>query len=411
MPTSKNKMSAVASLKFFNFRMVWIGLFVSSVGTAMQLTAINWHVYLLTKSAVSLALVGVSRVLPIIILAPLTGLIADLINRKKLIILAQVLMTFCALALFILTFTGWITPLLIYILIFINSVAIAIDIPARHSIMPQLVPKEYFTNATSLTSFLWRATAILGPAIAGMMIAQFNIGYIYLINAISFLAIIFVLIKVKITKQIFPDNEFSLKSIKDGFRFVFRTPLISSTMLLDFFATFFASATVLLPIYAKDILLVGPQGFGILSAAASLGGTFGGIFLAVFNDIRKQGWIIIVSVVVYGLATIGFGISKIFLVSFIFLAVSGFCDAVSSTLRTTIRQLITPDHIRGRMNGVNMIFFYGGPEMGEVEAGLLAAGVGAPLSVVVGGLGAVIATIIIALKTPKLLKYEGNELI
>ncbi len=372
----------------------------------MQVTAINWHIYLLTKSALSLAMIGLVKIVPIILLAPFTGVLADIHNRRKLILVAQTIMTVCAISLTILTYLNIINPLMIYVIIFINAIAMAIDIPARQSFMPLLLPEKYFANASSLINVMWRLSAIIGPGIGGLMIAGFNIGSVYLFNAISFLAIIFVLLEIGSVNQIYSNRKLSLFSIKEGFSFVFKSPLICSTMFLDFFATFFASGNVLLPIFAKDILKVGAQGYGFLSAASAIGGAAAGICLSFMEKIRHQGRLILVAVIVYGLATLFFGLSKLFFLSFVFLAITGFADVISSTIRNTIRQLNTPDYIRGRMSSVSMIFFYGGPELGEVEAGVMASFIGAPISVVIGGVGAIISTLIIGLVTPKLTNYD-----
>ncbi|NMB83893.1 MFS transporter [Candidatus Roizmanbacteria bacterium] len=402
----KDNHSPFITLRFRNFRLVWIGLFISSIGSMMQVTAINWHIYLLTKSALSLAMIGLVKIVPIILLAPFTGVLADIHNRRKLILVAQTIMTVCAISLTILTYLNIINPLMIYVIIFINAIAMAIDIPARQSFMPLLLPEKYFANASSLINVMWRLSAIIGPGIGGLMIAGFNIGSVYLFNAISFLAIIFVLLEIGSVNQIYSNRKLSLFSIKEGFSFVFKSPLICSTMFLDFFATFFASGNVLLPIFAKDILKVGAQGYGFLSAASAIGGAAAGICLSFMEKIRHQGRLILVAVIVYGLATLFFGLSKLFFLSFVFLAITGFADVISSTIRNTIRQLNTPDYIRGRMSSVSMIFFYGGPELGEVEAGVMASFIGAPISVVIGGVGAIISTLIIGLVTPKLTNYD-----
>jgi MFS family permease len=402
----KDNHSPFITLRFRNFRLVWIGLFISSIGSMMQVTAINWHIYLLTKSALSLAMIGLVKIVPIILLAPFTGVLADIHNRRKLILVAQTIMTVCAISLTILTYLNIINPLMIYVIIFINAIAMAIDIPARQSFMPLLLPEKYFANASSLINVMWRLSAIIGPGIGGLMIAGFNIGSVYLFNAISFLAIIFVLLEIGSVNQIYSNRKLSLFSIKEGFSFVFKSPLICSTMFLDFFATFFASGNVLLPIFAKDILKVGAQGYGFLSAASAIGGAAAGICLSFMEKIRHQGRLILVAVIVYGLATLFFGLSKLFFLSFVFLAITGFADVISSTIRNTIRQLNTPDYIRGRMSSVSMIFFYGGPELGEVKAGVMASFIGAPISVVIGGVGAIISTLIIGLVTPKLTNYD-----
>jgi MFS family permease len=193
----------------------------------------------------------------------------------------------------------------------------------------------------------------------------------------------------------------------DGLRFVFSQPLIRSSMLLDFFATFFSSATALLPIFAQDILAVGARGFGWLYAAPSVGALLAsGVMVRLVDRIDRRGWVLLWSVAGYGVATVAFGLAHSFWVMFACLALTGATDTVSMVLRNVIRQMETPDHLRGRMVGVNMVFFMGGPQLGELEAGLVAQWFGAPFSVVSGGLGCLVATGWVGARTPALRAYR-----
>lgn len=409
----ESKSSPFISFKFKGFFLLWLGLFISNIGSQMQLMAINWHIYLLTGSAISLGLIGLFRFLPLVVFSPVSGIVADLYDRKKIILFSQTIMTISALIFALTTFFHIISPLLIYSLISLNAIAYAFDSPARQSLYPLMVPKKYFTNATSLINLMWKISSVVGPTIGGLIIAGFNnLSLIYFLNAISFLAIIIALFFIKPEKQVISKEiSFNFKTLKEGVGFVFKSPLISSTMLLDFFATFFASANVLLPIFAKEILKVGPQGFGLLYSAQSVGGILAGLIFSVFHRLKNQGKILIIAVLVYGLSTILFGFSKSFYWSFIFLAVAGFCDVISSIIRSTIRQLQTPDHLRGRVMSINMLFFFGGPELGEFEAGFLAAAIGAPASVIIGGVGTVVATLLTFKLVPRLRKYQGDEVL
>jgi hypothetical protein len=204
-----------------------------------------------------------------------------------------------------------------------------------------------------------------------------------------------------------PAAAFSLHAALEGLRFVFRAPLIRSTMLLDFFATFFSSATALLPIYAQSILRVGAHGYGWLYAAPAAGAIVASaILVRVVDAIDYRGAVLAGSIMAYGFATVAFGLSKNFWLSLACLAATGAGDTVSTVFRGLIRQLETPDHLRGRMTGVNMIFFMGGPQLGELEAGLVANWLGAVVSVVTGGVGCVVATAWIVRRTPALLRYR-----
>jgi len=251
---------------------------------------------------------------------------------------------------------------------------------------------------------------IIGPPLAGFLLASHGPGLVYAINAASFLAVILGLALMRASGR--PEkNEsqaprISLAALVEGLRFVWRTPIIVQTMTLDFVATFFASANQLLPIFATDILQVGAQGFGFLAAAPAGGAVISGLVMARLGTLKRQGLIVILSVAVFGATTIAFGLSRVFWFSLLMLAVMGAADTVSTILRQTIRQLATPNNLRGRMTSINMIFFMGGPQLGEVEAGTVAALIGAPLSVVTGGLGCLIAATIALVAAKNLRRYE-----
>jgi MFS family permease len=236
---------------------------------------------------------------------------------------------------------------------------------------------------------------------------------VYGINAVSFLTIIFALMAMRTSGRPNTEGEakavVSFSALKQGLRFVWDTPIIVQTMTLDFAATFFASANALLPIFAAEILQVGARGLGILAAAPAFGSVSMALVMARVGSFRKQGRLVIGSVAVFGLATMAFGLSRVFWFSLLMLAITGAADTVSTVLRQTIRQLATPNQLRGRMTSINMIFFMGGPQLGEVEAGFVAALIGAPLSVVVGGVGSLLSAAIAAVKGRSLLNYESEH--
>lgn len=405
-------MSPFAALSFRDFRLLWIGLLVSRIGSEMQIVAVNWQIYFLTGSALALGIIGLVRFLPLIVLALPGGIASDKFDRRIIMLLAQITATVSTTLLAISTHFGVVNPYLIYLVLAINSACAAIDTPSRQSLVPSLVPKKYLINAIGLNTIMWQSAIVIGPAIGGFIIAGLGIGSVYILNAFSFLAVIIALLLMKKRKQIVSkDTSFNLDTLKVGFKFVLKTPMIYSTMFLDFFATFFSSATVLLPIFAKDILMVGPQGLGILYAAPSVGAVLAGLLTSSLGHFKNQGKILLGAVFLYGLATVSFGLSRSFLLSLFFLSLTGIGDVISTIIRNTVRQLVTPDHLRGRMVSINMIFFMGGPQLGEAEAGLLAAAAGAPASVIIGGLGTIAATLVIAFLVPKLRRYQGNEVV
>lgn len=404
--------SPFLALKFRDYRLFWIGLLISRIGSEMQVVAVNWQMYLLTGSALSLGFIGLARFLPVIIFSLPGGMFADMHDRRKIMIVAQIVMIASTVGLAASTFTNHVNPLFIYLLLAINSIATAFDTPARQAILPALVPTKYFVNAVSLNTIMWQTAVVLGPSLSGFIIAYLGVGIIYVINAVSFLAVIVALLAMSpVRKSAQNTASFTMKAVREGLSFVVKTPIIYSTMLLDFFATFFSSATTLLPIFAKDILAVGPQGLGVLYAAPSIGGVLAGLIVSSMGHFKHQGKVLISAVVFYGLATAMFGLSKSFYLSLVFLFLAGAADVVSTVIRNTVRQLNTPDHLRGRMVSVNMIFFMGGPQLGEAEAGILAAAAGAPASVVIGGAGAIVSTLLLAAFIPKLKNYQGEEIL
>ena len=376
----------------------------------MQSVAINWHVYLLTKSPLALGLVGLSRGVPIILCSLAGGVFADAVNRKKLMIVTQTVMLTCAALLTANTLAGNESVWPIYVLSGFASAASAFDVPARQALMPTLVPTEDFPNAVSLGILVFNVSTIAGPALAGFMLAETGPAVIYGLNALSFLAVITALVLMRASGK--PDLQsnrreaLSFGALKEGLKFVWHTPIIVQTMTLDFLATFFASATLLLPIFATEILHVGARGYGFLAAAPAIGSVLTALVMARIGSFQKQGRLVVASVAVFGVATAAFGVSTVFWFSWLMLAVTGSSDTVSTVLRQTIRQLVTPDHLRGRMTSINMMFFMGGPQLGEWEAGSLAALIGAPLSVVTGGIGSLVCAAVAAVKSKSLMKFE-----
>lgn len=406
----QQKESRFPALAYPDFRLLWIGLLISNIGSQMQIVAVNWHMYLLTNSALALGMIGLSRFIPITIFSLIAGSFADAHNRKKILLVTQATMIFFSLILFILTTASLINPLWIYLITIAQTATMAFDMPARQALIPGLVERKHLGNAISLNTIMFQASMIVGPALSGIVIAAFGVGSIYAFNAASFLAVLGALIAMKTTGEIIGiPTIVSISSIKEGLSFVRSQIIIWSSMFLDFFSTFFSSATALLPIFAKDILHVGPQGLGLLYAAPSIGAVAAALVLAHLGTITHQGKVLLAAVAFYGLATIIFGLSHIFWISFVSLLIVGAGDSISMIIRNTIRQMITPDYIRGRMTGVNMIFVMGGPQLGEFEAGLIAALIGAPLSVVTGGIGTLFVVTIIAYAIPILRNYKTHE--
>ncbi len=401
------KISPFISLKNKQYSLFLLGFFVSQMGNQMQIVAVNWQIYQLTHSPFALGIVGLAGFFPLLFFSIFGGLTADRMDRKMLLLITQLVMVVLSLILAVATFEHVATPALIYIILALNATTTAFFSPVRQSVIPNLVKRPYLMNAISLNSLTRQSAIVIGPAIAGFMIAFKGVEGVYFFNAISFLIMVATILPLKIpAHELSKRASYSLFSILEGIKFVKNSSIISSTMMLDTVATFFGSATTLIPIFAQDILGVSAQGLGALYAATSVGGVLAGLALSTLHKIEHQGKIILIAVLVYGLATIGFGLSKSFYLSLFLLAIVGAGDMVSTILRNTIRQSITPDHIRGRMMGINILFAQGGPKLGDAEAGILAALTGAPTSVVIGGIGTILATLILAAAVPKLRNFN-----
>jgi MFS family permease len=403
------------ALRHRNFRLLWLSLFVSFAGSFMQQAAILWHVSLLVTPAhkgLALGMVGLVRVLPIIFFSLVSGVAADVFDRRKLMLITQLGGTIVASVLAVLAFMGITVVWPIYVLAAVGAAAGAFDAPARQALVPALVPREDLANAISLNTVMVQVAQVGGPALGGVLIALTNVGWAYVFNAISFLVVVVALSMMRNVPKTergkgHAGDEMSIKAAREGLRFVFRSPMIRSTMLLDFFATFFSSATALLPIFAQDVLHVGARGYGWLYSAPAVGAVLASaIMVRAVDLIERRGVVLIGSILVYGLATVAFGVSRWFWLTFWCLAATGASDTVSAIFRNLIRQLETPDGLRGRMTGVNMMFFIGGPQLGELEAGLLAQWRGPVFSVVSGGVGCLIATGWIVAVTPALRAYR-----
>jgi len=400
--------SPFVALKNTDFRWMWAGQLVSEAGTQMQAVAINWHVYILTHSPVALGLIGLIRVLPTIIFSLAGGVYADAHDRRRILFITQSAMMILAAMLGFFTASGHISVGLIYLLLAAISAASAFDGPAWQAIVPNLVPTGHLTNALSLNNIMRQTAQIVGPALGGFVIAWQGVGGVYWINTASFIAVLIALVRMKMpTQKSLGASKVSLSALREGIHFVAHSRVLLSTTLLDFFSTFFGAAQALLPIFAKEILMVGPQGLGVLYSAQSAGAVAAGVGMSLVGRVKKQGVLVLGALAVYGAATALYGGSRWFPLSILALALVGAADTISTIMRHNIRQLATPDHLRGRMTSIIRIFSNGGPQLGNLEAGMVAALIGAPLSVITGGIATLFVVGFVAWKIPSLRDFRG----
>jgi MFS family permease len=408
------------ALRHRRYRLLWIGLIISVTGTRMQAAAVLWHIHEINAAPIALGAVGLAQILPILLFSLVAGVAADAINRRRLLFLTQTALALLAALLGWLTMSGAVSLWSIYAITALSAGVSAFDMPARQALVPNLVEREDLTNAFSLNSIAHELGSVAGPALGGLVIAQTGAGCVYWINAVSYGAVLVALVLMGSVAQ---ESEIKaerlanvrreplssfVRSAGEGVRFVLTHPVIFPTVLLDFLATFFSSATALLPIFAREILDVGAVGYGWLVAGPSIGAGVVAAALAFSGPLRRQGRVLITAVAFFGLATIIFGLSRSFWLTLLALIVVGASDGISTIIRNTIRQLLTPDRLRGRMTSINQMFFMGGPQLGEVEAGLVAQAFGAPISVVSGGVGCLLALGWVSARNPRLRRYDGD---
>ena len=371
----------------------------------MLTVAVGWELYERTRSAMNLGLVGLTQFLPMVLMTLPAGHVADNYDRKRVILNMQLLLTFCSLGLGLVSYfhadVSW-----VYCLLFASGCARTFLWASSASFMPQLVTRQEFPRAVTWSTSSFQFSAVTGPAFAGLLIAlRHSALIVYIINAIA-AATCFILVSfVKTHHRVPPKQKFSIDGLLGGFSFVFKTPIILGIMTLDLFAVLLGGASALLPIYAKDILKVGPSGLGFLEAALPVGSLVCALLVAHRPPMKKAGRSLTISVVIFGVATMIFGVSKSYPLSLAMLFVCGFADNISVIVRHTLVQLLTPDEMRGRVSAVNSLFIGTSNELGGFESGAVAAKFGPIFSVVSGGIGTIIAAIAVAMVWPEIRKY------
>ena len=408
------KSDPFASVKVVEYRNLLIGRFIFIMGLRMMATLIGWWIYLLTNDPFAIGLVGLSEVIPALSLALYAGHIIDQSEKRKLLLKGIVLYFLAAVTLVFISgkFVSshlsdhWIA-VCIYVVIFCTGIFRAFTGPVFSAIIAYIVPRNDLQNATTWSQGTWLSASVTGHATGGFLIAI--IGITGTLTSISFLILIslFFLFKLKpkpasIVKGVVRTRE----SVKEGLRFVYKTKELLSSLSLDLFAVLFGGAVALIPIYARDILKVGSEGFGILNGAADMGSILIVIILTIFPAKKKQGKKLLLAVGGFGICIIVFGISKIFLLSFAALMISGMLDGISVVVRGTITQLMTPDYMRGRVMSVNSMFVNSSNELGQFESGIMAKLMGTVPSVVFGGSMTLLVVILTWFKSPTLRKMQ-----
>jgi MFS family permease len=391
-----------AALRYRDFRLLIAGRFITSLGNQMLSVAIGWELWLRTHSALALGMVGLVQVIPVILLSLPAGHVADQYNRRRIVVFTQVLLALCSLGLAVLSFT--VGPLvLIYLCLLGIGIARAFNDPAASTLLPQTVPPEVFSSAATWSSSAWQLASIVGPAVAGLVAAVLgSVTIIYLFDVFAALTFLILVSLIKGRQLALSRKSATLESLKEGLRFIRGTRVILAAITLDMFAVLLGGAVTLLPVYATDILKVGPQGLGLMRAAPSIGALVMAFALAHLPPFQRAGRTLLLAVAGFGLATIIFGLSTSFWLSMVMLILLGGLDNISVVIRSTLLLTRTPDEMRGRISSVNSIFIGASNELGGFESGLAAALLGPVIAVVGGGVGTVLVVLAIARAWPEM---------
>ncbi len=376
----------------------------------MQVVAVAWQVYLLTHSALALGLIGLMQALPRLLFSLVGGVLADVLDRRKLLLIVNLALTLFSAILALCTNLQVINLVIIYLLILLSATASSFEAPTRLAIIPHLVPREQMADALSLDSMMVYLLAITGPTFGGLALAWLGVAATYWLNVVSYLVVIAALFVVRVPPIPAEKRaQAGLGALGEGIRFLRSHPVILALLALDFCATFFGAPRALLPVYARDIMHIGPQGLGLLLAAGGMGAVALMPLLGLIMRIKRQGLGVALAVLVWGLCVVAFGFfpNPLWL-GVLFLAGSGAADMVSVILQGIVVQSTTPDALRGRISSVTTMFALGGPMLGSFESGLI-AGLFTPMfSVVSGGVACVLAALLILVLVPDLAKAKRS---
>lgn len=399
-----------AAWRHRDYRLLVIGQCIATLGRQMQTVAITYQVYQLHHSALELGLLGLVRLFPMLAFSLVGGVLADRVDRRRLLLVTQPTLLCCSLLLILTTVAGWANLAVIYAITAIAATIGTVDDPTRDALLPALVPRAHLANALSWNITLSEVATIAGPALGGLAIGAVGIAGTYGGEALSFVVVIATLVGMRARLGAAAiGGAGGWHAAVEGLRFVRGNDIVLAIMSLDFFATFWGSATVLLPVYADRILHVGPTGLGILFSAPAVGSVLGAVAMtAVSHRLRRPGWPLLGAIAAYGLATAGFGLTRTLPLALLTLAVIGMADTVGMTLRSQILQLLTPDALRGRVTAAEQLFTGGGPQAGQLKAGVVAARFGAPFSVVSGGVACIVTVAIVAWLVPAIRRYRAD---
>jgi MFS family permease len=424
-----------SALRFRDYRVFSIAWMISVIGNQMTSAALGWEIFDRTGNELNLGWIGGIQAIPLLVLALPAGALADYMDRRRIMMITSIFAALTSIGFATMSYSANAHYLTImYGLLLLNSTVLVLGRPARSSFLPTIVPTEVFTNAVTWNASFFQTATMIGPALAGLVIAHslrrfHNVRAVYLIDA--FCALVFAAAMLMLPPPRYGNSNdgkredlSAISKLTAGIRFVWHTKIVLATMTLDLFAVLLGGAIYLLPVFAKDILKVGSVGFGWLRAADAIGALTMAMLMAHMPPMKKAGRAMLLAVGMFGLATIGFGLSRNFLLSFLMVFLIGAFDNISVVVRHTLVQVLTPDSMRGRVSAVNNIFIGASNELGGLESGVTARlfgqmalgagwassavaakGWGATASVVFGGIGTIITVVVIAILFPGILRF------
>ena len=410
--TASNPQSVgrLAALRYRDFRLFWLSLLISNIGTWMQMTATNWLLYQLTESPLQLGLNGVFRAIPAIALGLISGTFADRYDRKWLLLCTQLVLGLLSLGLGILDHVGHIQAWHIYLFTFISSSVGSFDGPARQALFPSLVPRAVLPNAVALNSLLWKGAALLGPTLGGIAISAMGTAGAFYANAASFLVVVAALVMMHAPSPAKEKQRDFLRETREGFSYIISRPVILGLTVMEAFASVFGLDHAMLTILASDVFRVGAHGFGFMQSCRGVGAVIGSSLFIAMGQRPEQGKILIVSAVLYGIGFALFGLSPSFPLALVLLAFVGAADTIWGAARGTIMQMLTPERFRGRVMGVFQLSNRGLHPLGQTETGLVVPLLGAREATFMGGVIITVMTLVTAWRIPGIAKFSWHQL-
>jgi MFS family permease len=400
----------LAALRYRDFRLFWLSLFISNVGTWMQMTATNWLLYQLTNSPVQLGLNGLFRAVPALALGLISGTFADRYDRKRLLLWTQVVLGLITLGVGVLDQSGQIQAWHIYLFTFISSSVGSFDGPARQALFPSLVPRAVLPNAVALNSLLWKGAALLGPTLGGVAISAMGTSGAFFANAGSFLAVVVALVLMRAPSPAQEKRRNFLSETTAGFTYIVSQPVILGIMIMEAATSLLGLNHAMLTILASDIFRVGAAGFGLLQSCRGLGAVIGSSLFIGMGQRPTQGKILFISAILYGAGYALFGLSQSFFLALILLTLVGATDTIWGASRGTILQMLAPERFRGRVMGVFQLSNRGVHPLGQTTTGFVVPIIGAREATTLGGLVISAVTLLVAWRVPGIPKFRWDHM-